>query len=90
MNVFLTPELEELVQAKVRSGRYNSASEVVGEALRLLEQRDALGAIHLKELRSRIDDGLASLDRGEGVDGEKFMQEMLDEIDSQEAHRKAG
>ncbi|HXB70895.1 MAG TPA: type II toxin-antitoxin system ParD family antitoxin [Candidatus Acidoferrales bacterium] len=30
MNVFLTPELEELVQAKVRSGRYNSASEVVG------------------------------------------------------------
>ena len=46
--------------------------------------------VAIRELRSRIDDGMASLDRGEGVDGEKFMQEMLDEIDSQEAHRKAG
>jgi antitoxin ParD1/3/4 len=36
MNVSLTPELEEFVSAKVGSGRYNSASEVVREALRLL------------------------------------------------------
>ncbi len=40
MNVHLTPELEQLVQTKVQSGRYNSASEVVREALRLMEQRD--------------------------------------------------
>ena len=39
MNVPLTPELEQLVQIKVQSGRYNSASEVVREALRLMEQR---------------------------------------------------
>ena len=90
MNVSLTPELEKLVQAKVQSGRYNSASEVVREALRLLEQHDSLRAIHLKELRSRMDEGLASLDRGEGVDGEKFMREMLDKLDSQEAKRKTG
>jgi antitoxin ParD1/3/4 len=37
MNVSLTPELEEFVSAKVQSGRYNSASEAVREALRLLE-----------------------------------------------------
>ena len=37
MNVSLTPELEKFVSAKVGSGRYNSASEVVREALRLLE-----------------------------------------------------
>jgi antitoxin ParD1/3/4 len=41
MKVHLTPELEQLVQSKVKSGRYNSASEVLREALRLLEQRDA-------------------------------------------------
>jgi antitoxin ParD1/3/4 len=35
MNVSLTPELEQFVQTKVQSGRYNSASEVVREALRL-------------------------------------------------------
>jgi antitoxin ParD1/3/4 len=36
MTVSLTPELEKFVSAKVGSGRYNSASEVVREALRLL------------------------------------------------------
>ncbi|HSC29149.1 MAG TPA: type II toxin-antitoxin system ParD family antitoxin [Vicinamibacterales bacterium] len=40
MNVSLTPELEELVNEKVRSGLYQTASEVVREALRLLKQRD--------------------------------------------------
>ena len=40
MNVSLTPELEELVNQKVRSGLYQTAIEVVREALRLLKQRD--------------------------------------------------
>jgi Arc/MetJ-type ribon-helix-helix transcriptional regulator len=40
MNVSLTPELEKLVSEKVRSGLYQTASEVVREALRLLKQRD--------------------------------------------------
>jgi antitoxin ParD1/3/4 len=40
MNVSLTPELEELVTEKVRSGLYQTASEVVRDALRLLKQRD--------------------------------------------------
>ena len=88
MNVSLTPELEQLVQTKVRSGRYNSASEVVREALRLLEQHDSLRATHLKELRSRIDAGLASLDRGQGTDGEKFTRGMLGELDSRKTKRK--
>jgi antitoxin ParD1/3/4 len=86
VNVSLSPELEKLVQAKVESGLYGSASEVVEDALRLLERQE----IHLQELRARMDEGLASLDRGEGVDGEEFMQKMLDELDAQEAQRKAG
>ena len=45
MNVHLTPELEQLVQNKIQTGRYNSASEVVREALRLLEQKDELRTI---------------------------------------------
>ena len=40
MNVSLTPELEQYIRAKVDSGRYLSASEVVREALRLLEQKE--------------------------------------------------
>ena len=41
MNVSLTPELERLVNEKVESGLYQTASEVVREALRLLKERDA-------------------------------------------------
>jgi putative addiction module CopG family antidote len=41
MNISLTPDLEELVQQKVKSGRYPSANEVVRAALQLLEQKEA-------------------------------------------------
>jgi len=90
VNVSLTPELEKLVQAKIESGRFHSASEVVEEALHLLEQQEIERETDLKELRARMDEGLASLDRGESVDGETFMQAMLDELDAKEAQRKAG
>jgi len=68
MNVSLTPELERFVSAKVLSGRYNSASEVVREALRLLEEHDAARASQLAEFNEELGRRLASLDRGETVD----------------------
>ena len=90
MNVHLTDELEQLVQAKVKSGRYNSASEVVREALRLMEQKDELRAIQLQELRKHMDQGLAQAERGEGVDGDVFMQGLLEDLDTRNSKRKAG
>ena len=60
MNISLTPQLEELVKKKVDSGLYVSASEVMREALRLLEERDRLNAMRLEELRSEIKKGLDS------------------------------
>jgi len=68
MNVSLTPELEKFVSAKVGSGRYNSASEVVREALRLLEEHDSARAAQMAELNEELGRRLASLDRGETVD----------------------
>ncbi len=76
MNVHLTPELESLVQSKVKTGRYNSASEVVREALRLLEERDQIRRLQIQELRKKINAGWASLERGEGVDGEEFFRAL--------------
>jgi antitoxin ParD1/3/4 len=53
VNVHLMPKLETLVQNKVKSGRYNSASEVVREALRLFEERDRLRELQIRELRKK-------------------------------------
>lgn len=71
MNISLTPELENFVQTKVKTGRYNSASEVVREALRLLENHEKARADQIQEFRSAIDRRLASLDCGEGLEGEE-------------------
>lgn len=68
MNVSLTPDLEKFVQSKVENGRYNSASEVVREALRLLEEYERARASQLAEFNQELGRRLASLDRGESVD----------------------
>lgn len=60
MNVNLTPQLEEMVRAKVESGLYTSASEVVREALRLMDEQDRLRAARLDELRREVRKGLDS------------------------------
>lgn len=65
MNISLTKELEAVVDQRVRSGRYGSASEVVREALRLLEERDRLRELRVLELKRDVAAGVAELDRGE-------------------------
>lgn len=60
MNISLTPHLEQLIREKISSGSYTSASEVVREALRLLEQEDQLRALKLQSLRHDIQEGLQS------------------------------
>ena len=61
MNVSLTPELEQVVNKKVSSGLYQTASEVVREGLRLLIERDQ----RLESLRGDIRAGFAAAERGE-------------------------
>jgi antitoxin ParD1/3/4 len=68
MNVNLTPELEKLIQQKVRSGLYNNQSEVVREALRLMAARDRAQESHTVRLKEALAQGIAQADRGELVD----------------------
>ena len=60
LNVNLTPQLEALVRDKVASGLYTSASEVVREALRLLQAQDRLSEARLEQLRRDVREGLDS------------------------------
>ncbi len=65
MNVSLTPELEEFVEQNVRSGLYQTASEVVREGLRLLREREELRRTQLEALRRDIAVGVEQADRGQ-------------------------
>ena len=80
MNISLTPELEQLVKDKVNSGRYHSVSEVMGEALRLLDERDRVQEQRLAELKAKIQVGIEELERGEGIDGEEVFAEIEEDI----------
>ncbi len=86
MNVSLTPELDQFVAAKVSSGRYTSASEVVREALRLLEERDQARNTQLAAFNQEIVARLQSLDRGERIEP-KAARERL-ERKSQERKKR--
>ena len=60
----------------MKAGLYNSASEVVREALRLFEEKDRIRQLQIQDLRKKINKGWASLERGEGVDGEEFFRAL--------------
>jgi antitoxin ParD1/3/4 len=76
MNVSLTPELDKFVSSKVESGRYNSASEVVREALRLLEEHDRARGAQIASFNRELAARLASLDRGEYIKPEAARQRL--------------
>jgi antitoxin ParD1/3/4 len=64
ISISLTPELMGLIKTKVESGRYASTSEVVREALRLLERADRREAEQLEGLRQAWAEGVESPDAG--------------------------
>jgi antitoxin ParD1/3/4 len=64
-NVVLTERQEQLIETLVESGRYQNASEVLRDGLRLVEQREAEDAAKLEVLREAARVGMAALDRGE-------------------------
>lgn len=76
MNVSLSPELERLIEEKVKSGMYNSASEVIRAGLRLMQEQDELRQMRLRELQRDVKKGLDQIERGEVVEGDEVFQEL--------------
>ncbi len=76
MNISLTPTLQRFVSARIETGMYQSASEVVREGLRLLEQRERLRKAVLSDLRAKVGVGLRQARRGELIDGEDVFAEL--------------
>ncbi len=76
MNVSVGKDLENYIKAKVDSGDYASASEVVRDGLRLLREKERLFEARLQALRGEIQKGIDQLDQGESRDGELAMAEL--------------
>jgi antitoxin ParD1/3/4 len=87
MNVSLTPELVKLIEERVASGLYTSASEVVREALRLLAESDRQRSMRVHELREHIAKGLASAKAGRLRDGPAVVARVRAKLDKDEKAR---
>jgi len=80
MNISLSREAQKFIEEQVNSGRYSSATEVMGEALRLLSEKERVRAKQFAELKEKIRVGIEELDRGEGIDGEEVFAELEEDI----------
>jgi antitoxin ParD1/3/4 len=79
MNVSLGQKWEDFVDSKVKSGDYQTASEVLREGLRLLEKEELLKRVSvssLPELEAKLLKAAASLDSGKGVNGEEVFARL--------------
>lgn len=77
MNINLKPDQEALIHAKVQSGQYQTVDDVIQAALHLLDERDKAYEQWVTETREKVDEGIASLERGEGIDGETFVNQLV-------------
>lgn len=81
VNISLTPELGEFLQDRVKSGRYQTTSEVVREALRLLERQERERDLAFEGLKAKLERGAAQAERGELLDGDEVFGELKQMIE---------
>ena len=82
ISISFTPEQAAFLASCVSSGRYQSTSEVVREAVRLLEHQLACREAEIARMRALIQEGAEQIDRGEVVDEKTFFREWDEEIEN--------
>jgi antitoxin ParD1/3/4 len=84
-NINLTEHFDRFVEHQVSSGRYSNASEIVREALRLLEEQQQEREAKLKAIRQAAKQGFDEISRGEGIhlEGKKAISLFMTEIEAE-------
>ena len=72
-SVTIGEHFSSFIDSKIEEGRFESTSEAIRAGLRLLEEDEA----KLTAIRTKLSVGIAQLDRGEFVDGEQFIKELI-------------
>jgi antitoxin ParD1/3/4 len=85
MGVDIPAEFQQFVESAIQSGSFHNESEVIGEALRLLQKRQS----YIQHLREQIEPALGQLDRGEGVElDDESLDTFFDDIKSRGRKRQ--
>lgn len=80
MNITLKTEQAELIKQKINSGKYNTAEEVIAQALQLLDRRDKEYENWVEETRGKVDVAIEELRRGEGIDGNVVIAQLKEKL----------
>lgn len=80
MDIILKPEQEQLIKAKVDSGKYTTVDEVIAEALQLLDKRDKHYQKWVEDTRQKVAIGLEQLDRGEGIEVQTVINQLKEKV----------
>jgi antitoxin ParD1/3/4 len=90
-NINLTEHFDDFVQRQVSSGRYGNASEIVREALRLLEEQEQERRAKLKALRQAAKQGFDEIDQGQGIvlKGKKAVRHFITQIQAEVRSKNA-
>jgi antitoxin ParD1/3/4 len=80
MIITLRPEHEKFIQSKITEGQFSDPDEVVDMAFRLLEKCSAEYAEWITEVREQVAIAKAEVARGETIDGETFVEGLLDKF----------
>ena len=89
VNISITPELDAFLQSRVDSGRYQTTSEVVREALRLLERQERERDEAFHQLKAKLEIGTAQAERGELIDGVQVFDELREMIEERRIAKAA-
>jgi antitoxin ParD1/3/4 len=88
VNISLTPELDAFLHSRVSSGRYQTASEVVREALRMLERQEKEREGAFQQLKAKLERGAGQAERGELLDGDEVFDELRQLIEERRRARR--
>ncbi|MBR8832889.1 MAG: type II toxin-antitoxin system ParD family antitoxin [Stigonema ocellatum SAG 48.90 = DSM 106950] len=78
MNIILTPKQEKFIQAKLQTGKYRNAEEVLELAFRLLDEYEQADAEWINSVEEKIDAAIAMSVQTPPIDGKTFVNQILE------------
>ncbi|MDB9517123.1 type II toxin-antitoxin system ParD family antitoxin [Roseofilum reptotaenium CS-1145] len=80
MSIHLTADQEEFIQTKLASGKYQTSEEVISTALHLLDEWEKAQTQWVEEVTSKIDAAVSASEHTPPIDGESFIDEILERL----------